>query len=202
MVVGLRSPRDKFSREDYRGGTTERFLGPIHAEWAKVAVELRGTGESVWGETLAWHHRRASVWTGRTLASMWVYDTLRALACVRQLEQVDGRRVALAARGEMAAVALYAAMLDGQVETLLVEDPPATQNAASQPDGEDNALEMLGCLRVTDLPQVAGLLYPAELVFIGECPSTYDWAEELYRKLGAENRFRRVSNVGDWRPNH
>jgi len=105
-------------------------------------------------------------------------------------------------RGEMAAVALYAALLDGHVETLLLEDPPATQNAASQPDGEDNALEMLGCLRVTDLPQVAGLLYSAELVFIGECPSTYDWAGELYRKLGAANRFRRVSNVGDWRPSH
>jgi len=115
-------------------------------------------------------------------------------------EQVDGRRVALAAPGEMAVVAIYAALLDGQVETLLLEDPPATQNVASQPDGEDNALEMLGCLRVTDLPQVGGLLYPAELVFIGECPSTYDWAEELYRKLGAANRFRRVSNVGDWRP--
>ena len=200
VVLGLRSPRDKFSREDYRGGATERFLGPIQAAWAKVAIELRGTGESVWGETLSWHLRRASAWTGRTLASMWVYDTLRALACVRQLKQVDGQRVALAARAEMAAVALYSALPDGHVETLLLQDPPATQNAASQPDGEESGLEMLGCLRVTDLPQVAGLLYPAELVFIGECPSTYDWAEELYRRLGRAERFRRVNNVGDWRP--
>jgi hypothetical protein len=131
---------------------------------------------------------------------MWVYDALRALACVRQLKQVDSRRVAMAARGEMAAIALYAALLDGHVQTLLLEDPPATQNAASQPDGKEAALEMLGCLRVTDLPQVAGLLYPAELVFIGECPSTYDWVQELYRRLGAAERFRRVGNVGDWRP--
>jgi len=125
---------------------------------------------------------------------------LRALASVRQLSQVDGQRIVMAARGEMAAVVLYAALLDGHVQTVLLEDPPATQNVASQPDGEGTALEMLGCLRVTDLPQVAGLLYPAELVFIGERPSSYDWAEELYRRLGVAERFRQVNDLRDWRP--
>ena len=200
VVVGLRSPRDKFAREDRLGGATQEFLRPIQPPWAKIAIELRGTGESVWGEDLQWHLRRAAAWTGRTLASMWVYDTLRALACVRQLPQVDGQRIALAARGEMTVVALYAALLDGNVETLFLADPPTTQNVASQPDGQGPALEMLGCLRVTDLAQVAGLLYPAELVFIGECPSTYDWAQELYRRLGAAERFRRVTDLWDWRP--
>ncbi|MCI0720737.1 MAG: prolyl oligopeptidase family serine peptidase, partial [Acidobacteria bacterium] len=200
VVVGLRSPREKFERNDWRGGATDEFLRPIQAPWAKVSIELRGTGESVWGEALEWHLRRASAWTGRPLASMWVYDTLRALACVRQLPQVDGQHIALAARGEMTAVALYAALLDGQVKTVFLENPPATQNTPSPPDGRRAALEMLGCLRVTDLPQVAGLLYPAELVFVGECPSTYDWAQELYQRLGAAGRFQRVSQLADWRP--
>jgi dienelactone hydrolase len=193
VVVGLRSPRDKFAREDRLGGATEEFLRPIEPSSAKVVIELRGTGQSVWGEGIEWHLRRASAWTGRTLASMWVYDTLRALASVRQLPQVDGRRMVLAARGEMSAVALYAALLDGNVETLYLADPPATQNLASEPEGKGIALEMLGCLRVTDLPQVAGLLFPAELVFMGDCPSTYDWAQELYSSLGAAERFRRHS---------
>jgi hypothetical protein len=200
VVMAFRSPGDKFSRSDNRGGETLEFLKPIQPPWATVVIELRGTGESIWGGTLQWHLRRAFAWTGRTLASMWVYDALRALACVRQLPQVDGHRIAMAAQGEMAGVALYAALLDGHVQTLLLEDPPATQNAASQPDGEGTALEMLACLRVTDLPQVAGLLYPAELVFIGERPSTYDWAQELYGRLGGAERFRRVNGLGDWRP--
>jgi cephalosporin-C deacetylase-like acetyl esterase len=199
VVVGLRSPRDKFAREDRLGGATEEFLRPIQPPWARAVIELRGTGESVWGEGLEWHLRRASAWTGRTLASMWVYDTLRALACVRQLPQLDGQRIALAARGEMTVVALYAALLDGNVESMYLADPPATQNVASQPDGMGTALEMLGCLRVTDLPQVAGLLFPAELVFIGECPSTYDWAQELYHRLGVPERVRQVNNLGDGR---
>ena len=56
------------------------------------------------------------------------------------------------------------------------------------------------CLRITDLPQVAGLLWPAELVFIGATPPTYDWAEELYRKLGPPGRVSRVKDVREWKP--
>jgi cephalosporin-C deacetylase-like acetyl esterase len=200
IVVGLRSPREKFDRQDWSGGDTDKFLRPLQRLWAIASIELRGTGESLYGEDLQWHLRRASAWTGRTLASMWVCDTLRALACVRQLPQVDGQHIALAARGEMTVVALYAALLDNRVKTVILENPPATQNAASSPEGEGTALEMLGCLRVTDLPQVAGLIYPAELVFVGECPSTYGWAQELYQRLGATERFQRVSHLADWRP--
>jgi hypothetical protein len=59
---------------------------------------------------------------------------------------------------------------------------------------------MLGCLRITDLAPVAGLLWPAELVFIGETPDTYAWAESLYRKLGAPGRVSRVKSIREWKP--
>ena len=65
---------------------------------------------------------------------MRVWDTLAALQAVRSLPQVDGQHVSLAARGEMAAVALYTALLDGQMRTLFLEAPPATQNAPSPID--------------------------------------------------------------------
>jgi cephalosporin-C deacetylase-like acetyl esterase len=200
VVVGLRSPLDKFNLNDWNGGPMEEFLRPLHHSWAKAAIDLRGTGDTGYSQALQWQLRRAAPWTGRTLASMWVYDTLRALACVRQLPQVDGRQVALAARGQMAAVALYAALLDGHVTTLFLESPPPTQDAPSNPDGEGDAIEMIACLRFTDLPQVAGLLHPAELVFIGDCPSTYDWAQEVYQRLESANRFRRISKLADWQP--
>ena len=199
-VVGLRAPGDSFSRNDWDGGATAVFLRPLQTPWVKVSIELRGTGENAWNESLEWHIRRAAPWAGTTLASMWVYDTLRALACVRRLPQVDGRQVALAARGQMGAVALYAALLDGHVSTVFLENPPATQDAPSQRDGEGDAIEMLGCLQVTDLPQVAGLLQPTELVFIGDRPSTYDWARDLYQKLGAGEKFRQISRMADYQP--
>ena len=194
-IVGLSSPGEK---RDGTGNATEEFLGGLRPPWAKIVLEPRGTGETAWGEELQWHLRRATAWTGRTLASMRVWDTLRALEAVRQLPQMDAKRVVLAARGEMAAVALYAALLDGNVSALVLESPPATQNAPSQRDGRGDAIEMLNCLRITDLAQVAGLLYPAELVFAGEAPSTYDWAEDIYRRLGAPGKFVRIGDPAKW----
>jgi hypothetical protein len=148
---------------------------------------------------LQWHLRRAAAWTGRTLASLRVWDTLRAVEAVRSLPNVAGDQIALAARGEMAAIALYAALLDGNVRTLFLQSPPATQNAPSRPEGSGEAIEMLNCLRITDLPQVAGLLYPAEIVLVGDCPAAYTWAEELYARLGVPGKLTHVAELKDWR---
>ncbi len=195
-VVALRLPGER--RPDGVVGASEEFLGRIRAPWAQVVVEPRGTGETSWGAEMQWHLRRAAAWTGRTLASMWVYDALRALEAVRSLPQVQGRPVALAGRGPMAAVALYAALLDGKISTVFLESPSASQNLPGPRDGSGPAVEMLNCLRITDLAQVAGLLFPTELVFIGDCPSTYDWAEALYRRLGRPKKFKRVGDLTTW----
>jgi cephalosporin-C deacetylase-like acetyl esterase len=190
-VVILRSPGEERT-------ASETFAGHIRAPWVKVIVETRGTGDTSWGDDLNWHLRRATAWTGRTIASMRVWDTLRALDAARALSGVDASRISVAARGEMAAVALYAALLDGRVRTIFLESPPATQDAGSQQNGKGPAIEMLNCLRYTDLAQVAGLLYPSEIVISGEIASTYNWAEELYGRLGSPNTFRRLKAISDW----
>lgn len=191
-VVALRLPGEERN-------ATDSFAARVAAPWAKIVVEPRGTGDTAWGDELNWHLRRASAWTGRTLASMRVWDTLRALQAVRKLREVDPKQISLAARGEMCAVALYAALLDGDVRTLFLESPPVTQNAPGEKDGRGPSIEMLNCLRITDLAQVAGLLFPTELVFAGERPASYAWAEELCRNLGAPEKFRRVANLSAWR---
>ena len=137
---------------------------------------------------------------GTSVASMRVYDTLRGLEAVRQLPYVDAKKVALAASGEMAAVALYAALLDGNVSAVLLDNAPPTQNAPSDPEGHGPALEMLNCLRFTDLAQVAGLLYPTELVFMGHTPVDYGWTAELYRQLGPPGRISQLGSLTAWRP--
>lgn len=191
-VIAMRLPGE--GRSD-----TRSFLLRMNAPWVRIAFEPRGTGETSWGEDLNWHIRRATAWTGRTVASMRVWDTLRALQAARQLPEVDPHNISLAARGEMCAVALYAALLDGNVRTVILENPPATQNAASEKDGRGPAVEILNCLRITDLAQVAGLLWPAELVIAGDAPAAYEWAEEVYRQLGAPGRASRVKDVRDWK---
>jgi len=190
-VVILKSPGEDRLESD-------TFADSIRAPWIKIMVETRGTGDTSWGDDLNWHVRRASAWIGRTIASMRVWDALRGLAAARALPGVDPAQVSIAARGEMTVVALYAALLDGRVNRVLLESPPATQNSASQQNGRGPAIEMLNCLRYTDAPQIAGLLYPAGCVIAGEVPSTYDWAEDLYRRLGTPGTFQRVTAMSQW----
>jgi hypothetical protein len=169
----------------------EGFTRGLDPAWTRLAVQCRGIGETSWGQDLQWHIRRNAAITGRTIASMRVYDALRAIELARTLPGVDPDRVAIAGRGQMAAIALYAALLDGRLEAAILEQPPATQNSPSNPDGTGDTIEMLNCLRFTDLPYAAGLLHPADLVFVGERPDTYGWAEDVYNRLGAK-----VYNVG------
>ena len=190
-VLVLRSPGEERYDSDI-------FAGLIKAPWVKLIVATRGTGDTSWGDELNWHVRRAAAWTGRTIASMRVWDALRALEAARVMPGVTATELSIAARGEMCAVALYAALLDGRVRSVFLESPPATQDVASQKDGKGPALEMLSCLRYTDLSQIAGLLHPARIVVSGEFPSTYGWAEELYGRLGSADKFRRVKTMSDW----
>lgn len=95
---------------------------------------------------------------------------------------------------------VYAALLDGRVKAVFLKSPPATQNAASEKNGKGLAIEMLSCLRSTDLPHVTGMLYPAEVIIAGEFPSTFAWAEDLYGRLGSSGKFRRVKAMSDWAP--
>jgi dienelactone hydrolase len=165
-------------------------LGP---GWIRLAVAVRGVDESTWGDDLAWHVRRASAIIGRTVASMRVYDALRALEWARSLHDTGASGVILSGAGEMAVVALYAALLDGGLQAVVLADPPTTQDAAGQPDGAGDSIEMLNVLRFTDLPYVAGLLWPTKLIFLeppeherssAVRPTSYVWAEDLYARLG------------------
>ncbi|MCF6224480.1 MAG: hypothetical protein L3J34_12245, partial [Flavobacteriaceae bacterium] len=160
--------------------------------------ESRGTGETGWAPSLQWHIRRSAAWTGRTVASMRVYDVLRCLEALRKIPGIDPDKISIVAQEEMAAIAPYAALLDGNLKTLILKNPPATQNVASQPDGRGEAIEMLNCLRITDLAQVTGLMYPNEIVTIGELPDTYNWTEALYKNLNKPESFKKVEQIAAW----
>ncbi|NLZ07099.1 MAG: hypothetical protein GXY19_18165 [Phycisphaerae bacterium] len=194
MVLVLHSP-------DEDRWASEGLIGGLNEGWNIAYFEARGIGETGWPADLQWHVRRSAAWTGRTVASMRVYDVLRCLEALRKIEAAGPKgRFAIAARGEMCAVALYAALLDGEVTAVLLKDPPATQNAPSRTDGRGEAVEMLNCLRITDLPQVAGLLFPTNVVMIGSAPDSYDWARQVYTTLNEPARFQTVPQLSRWQP--
>jgi len=192
LVVVLRSP-------DEDRWTSQSFISGLDRSWNIAYFETRGIGETGWSPDLQWHVRRAAAWAGRTVASMRVYDVLRCLETVRELKATGHEKIALAARGEMCAIALYAALLDGDVSAVLLRDPPATQNTPSNKDGRGEAIEMLNCLRITDVPQVTGLLFPAQVAIVGSMPDSYEWAKQLYQRLGEPDAFANVTQLSEWR---
>lgn len=194
LVVVLRSP-DEVRSAHYDASL--EFAGRIGDRYSVACVDTRGCGESAWGQGLSWHVRRAAMLLGRTVASMRVYDALRALEAVRQLSGVDADDITLAARGEMAVVALCAALLDGHVKRIALAGPPATLNQAGAQDGTGPAIELWGALKVTDLPEMAALLWPAELDFVGWRPESYRFAEEAYRQLGEPGVVRHLKRLED-----
>ena len=162
----------------------EAFASEVTAGHNFAYFEPRGVGESGWDPGLQWHVRRASAWTGRTIASMQVYDLLRCLEFCRTLPGVDPERITIAARNEAGVTALYAALMDGRCEGLILKDPPETQDIPSDPGGKGAATEMLNCLRITDVWQIPAFLLPAQVRFAGNIPETYKWSEDLIVKLG------------------
>jgi len=191
VMLVLRSPGEE-------RWESESFISDLDEEWNIAYLEVRGIGETSWAPALQWHIRRAAAWTGRTIASMRVYDVLRALEALRSLGGINVSRTGLAARDEMGAIALYAALLDGNVSTLILKNPPPTQNAPGNPNGRGPAIEMLNVLRVTDVWQVPGLLFPTELVFADTPPERYEWSQEVYRTLGQPAKFRIIYTVSEY----
>jgi cephalosporin-C deacetylase-like acetyl esterase len=174
----------------------ESFISGLDNNWNIAYFEARGIGETGWDPALQWHVRRASAWTGRTIASMQVYDLLRCIEFCRTLPQVDPQKISIAAKDEMTVVALYSALLDGRCEQLVLKNPPATQDVASQKNGKGEAIEMLNVLRITDVNQLPALITPARTTFIGEIPASYSWSAALLDKLG-KKKILQVEKMND-----
>jgi hypothetical protein len=163
---------------------SEGFAGKISNEQNVAFLEVRGVGEAGWSPELQWHVRRASAWTGRTIASMQVYDLMRCLEFCRTLPGVDPGKISIAARDDMSVVALYASLMDGNCQSLILKNPTETQDQTSSPDGKGAATEMLNCLKIIDVYQIPALLTPATVTFEGEIPKAYLWSGDLLEKLG------------------
>ncbi len=190
LMIVLRSPGEE-------RWASESYISSLDKKWNIAYFETRGVGAFGWAPELQWHVRRASAWIGRTIASMQVYDVLQCLSFCRTLEGVDPGKIGIAARNDMSVVSLYTALLDGKVSTLVLKDPPPTQNAASRPDGRGSAIEMLNCLRVTDIGWLPALIAPAKTYLTGSIPDPWQWSEKTLEAVGKNDLIREINNLSE-----
>ncbi|WP_407267929.1 alpha/beta hydrolase family protein [Radiobacillus sp. PE A8.2] len=180
------------------GVASQNILDGLGEDWVKANIDTRGTGITAWGEKLDWYLRRSFALTGRTIASIRVWDTLRGIDAVRNMQEVDAKTIVLAAEGEMVVPALYAALLDGNIAAVILKNPPATQNISKDGSQTSQHLEIINCLRYTDLAHLAGMLWPTKIIFVGDRPKTFDLTEKMHRELGGPGDTWKVASIKDW----
>jgi cephalosporin-C deacetylase-like acetyl esterase len=117
-------------------------------------------------DDLVHHMRRQAMVAGTTIESMQVYEILRSLELLRAQPEVDSARITVTGRGVMGINGLYAALLDGGVERVVLGSPPGSHREGPV---------YLGILRYTDIPEVMALL-GARVDLYGEVPPAVERA--------------------------
>ncbi|MBG89616.1 MAG: hypothetical protein CMO80_22335 [Verrucomicrobiales bacterium] len=172
----------------FAGGGSSRpgMAAPI----LTAGVEVRGTGTTSVGPGYYWTLRRTYPMLGETIPERQTADLLDGVKLVR--ERLQPGSVAVYGKGHTAPHAIYAALLDPKISEVILYNPPESHVA-------EGTLEYLGVLRVGDLPHNLALVYPRPITFVGKLPPAYEWTRDLYRKLGAEDRFRVIPSVARWK---
>ncbi len=171
LLVYAKQPGDSIYAFDY-----DELL-PLLGRYNVAIVNARMTEHSVSAAEYADIERTAS-WVGRTIASMQVWDVLRAVDWLE--EEFAPSSLSVYGKGEMGMVGLYAAILDKRIDQIVLRDPPATHRRGPA---------LLNVLRITDIPEAAAMLAPRKLVFIGDgVPHSFEPTKELYKLQDCADR--------------
>lgn len=125
---------------------------------------------------------------GTTLETLQLHDVLRALDFLLETEGVPSGSVSIYGRKSMAMAALYAGAIDTRITRVVVDRPPE-----SHWDGP----AIMHALRYTDLPEVASLITPRELTFLGRIPAAYASTQKVAQLHPNGNSLRVANSLGD-----
>jgi len=160
-------------------------------EFAVAGIEVRNTGATSTGPGYSWTLRRCYPLLGHTLPERQVADLLDGISILRR--KAHPGKIILYGEGRAAVLAIYAALLDGKVEEIIIKDPPESHAWPNTP-------EIPGILRLGDLAQNLALAWPTAITFIGKMPSAYRWTEKLYARLGDRHLIRCIRSMKELNP--
>jgi hypothetical protein len=154
FLAAMRAKFDgQFEQEAPREPDAEKYarlIQPLVSRKNALAfVAPRGVGPTAWNPDRETHIRRRFMLLGQTLDGMRVWDTRRAIQATRAIEGLANTSLRLRAKGDMAGIALYAALFEPRVERLVLHGLPRSHRVG--PD-------FLNVLRVLDVPQAVALV--------------------------------------------
>jgi hypothetical protein len=144
--------------------------------------DSRGVGETRWTRKNPPNYvARSHVLLGRTVEDGRVWDIA---AVARHLREAHSGRASihLVGEGNAAVLAAYAALLEPDIEGLVLHQPPLSHMESSAP-------ALLNVLRVCDVPDVLGMLAPRSLTVTGVEANSLRKVTAIYREAGAASKF-------------
>lgn len=151
-------------------------------EDAVYVVEPRGIGGSRWTIKNPPNYVLRSLYLlGRTPDSGRVWDIAATTRYLREMHGADVQ-VCLAGDGASAVLAAYAALLEPDIASVALSRPPLShlENAAPQ---------LLGVLRIIDIPQAFGMLAPRPMQLVQAPAECATRVGEIYSRAGAANKL-------------
>ncbi|MBI3858315.1 MAG: acetylxylan esterase [Planctomycetes bacterium] len=143
-------------------------LLPVYGRCSVLILMPRLTEHPVTAREYADIERSAS-WVGRTIASMQVWDILRAVEWIATEEKIPASSITVYGKDGMGVLGLYAGLLDPRVGGVVLQNPPSSH--AQGP-------ALLNVLRITDIPEVAKAFAPRKIRFIGKAPAAFGECSE------------------------
>ncbi|MCL4782782.1 MAG: acetylxylan esterase [Bryobacterales bacterium] len=125
---------------------------------------------------------------GTTLETLQLHDVLRAVDFLIDGEKLPITDLTVFGRQTMAMVAIYAGAVEERISRVVLDRPPE-----SHWDGP----AVMHALRYTDIPEVAGLIAPREVAFLGRVPAAYHPVETIARLHPGGKQVRRVNSLGE-----
>jgi pimeloyl-ACP methyl ester carboxylesterase len=146
----------------------------VDQSWVVFAPDLRGTGETKPAHELNRlppDHNSAehALWIGRPLLGQWVFDVSCLLNWMAIQPNYHRDRLAVLGIGQAGVIALcVGGLFDDQLASTVAVDAPATY-ITEEAYGRETRMGLLapGILRVGDIPHLAALTAPRQLIVSG-----------------------------------
>jgi cephalosporin-C deacetylase-like acetyl esterase len=160
-------------------------------EWARTVVgedsalllAPRGVGPGAWTRDKFPHPiERALATLGATADSGRVWDVLTVAGRYGTGWRATGR-------GQAGIIAVYAALYQPALESVVAVEPPASHRPRVA--GEANGPAFLNVLRVLDIPEAMGCFAPRQLTLVGAKDAAFARTATIFQAAGAAGRFAR-----------
>jgi hypothetical protein len=181
-------------RDEARFAQTKKTL--TYHRWAFATIAPRGIGPTKWleanpvdGKPTGQHVRRRFALLGETLDGQRVWDVRRGIACLKTVPDCGGVPLWLQGRGDMAGIALYAAIFEPEVARIDLWHPPVSHREGPT---------FLNVRRILDMPQAVALAFPRPVrLYVKDDAeaAAWEWPLTLQKSLGQD--YLRVRRVGE-----